>query len=417
MCFEKSSIVKKCHPVYATVAGFCLIAIGLSLCRFAYAPLIPSMIDHHWVTASGAGYLGGFNFLGYLIGCGAALFLPRRTGVTLLMRFSLVLAVIGQSMCVWDLGFAWLALARFLAGLAGASLVIHAPAVVLKHISERWKTVVNGVVFAGAGATIVFVRLLLPAFLTISVNAGWMFEAGLTLIAAVIAWPIARSTQPAAGEIQVSLPKLERPTAFALLLIGTAYFLAAISITPHTLFLPDYLHHRFGTTAAVSSRLFSLVGLGSLVGALTSGVIARLLGTQWALMINYLLGAIGILMVLVFANVTLITVSAFLIGFFLLCCVPLTSVRCREISGRIRASHDWGVLTLMFGVGLAVGSYGMSGLLSLDVSYYQLFVIAQVTSLASLLLSIWLLKRKQQQTASNSLTESRKHEARTDNSR
>ena len=65
----------------------------------------------------------------------------------------------------------------------------------------------------------------------------------------------------------------------------------------------------------------------------------------------------------------------------------------------------------MFGVGLAVGSYGMSGLLSRGVSYYRLFVIAQVTSLASLLLSIWLLKGTHQQTTSDSLTEARQHEA------
>ena len=66
----------KKHPLYATLAGFWMIAIGLCLCRYAYTPLIPSMIDKHWVTKAGAGYLGGFNCLGYLIGCLGALFLP-----------------------------------------------------------------------------------------------------------------------------------------------------------------------------------------------------------------------------------------------------------------------------------------------------------------------------------------------------
>jgi hypothetical protein len=50
-------------------------------------------------------------------------------------------------------------------------------------------------------------------------------------------------------------------------------------------------------------------------------------------------------------------------------------------------------LTLGFGLGLAIGSYGMSGLLSLGMQYYSLFVIAQGILGATLLLSLWLLYR------------------------
>ena len=46
--------------------------------------------------------------------------------------------------------------------------------------------------------------------------------------------------------------------------------------------------------------------------------------------------------------------------------------------------------TLLFGAGLAVGSYGMSGLLSLGLSYYQLFLVAQVTILLAFLLALAL---------------------------
>ena len=80
-------------------------------------------------------------------------------------------------------------------------------------------------------------------------------------------------------------------------------------------------------------------------------------------------------------------------GFFLLCCVALSSIRTGEISGIARHPHDWGVLTLGFGLGLAIGSYGLSGLISLGTGYYMLFVIAQGILLIALLLSIWLLFR------------------------
>jgi hypothetical protein len=33
------------HPLYTTLSGFSRIAIGLCLSRYAYMPLIPSLID------------------------------------------------------------------------------------------------------------------------------------------------------------------------------------------------------------------------------------------------------------------------------------------------------------------------------------------------------------------------------------
>jgi predicted MFS family arabinose efflux permease len=387
----------KHSPFYATLAGLSLIAIGLCLCRYAYTPLIPSMINAHWVDKAGAGYLSGFNCLGYLLGCFAALFLPGSVGVRRLLRISLLLAVLGQTMSAWNLGFIWLAIARGITGFGGASLVIHTPAVVLLHVTENWKKIALGIVFTGAGTAIVLVCLVLPFFLSISATAGWLFEAGLTFLCAAIAWPLTGSAPTAAAQRQAGpTAPLEKGMKRSLVLVGTAYFLTSIGVTPHMLFLTDYLHRHFGTSVAESSQLFALVGVGSLVGALTSGVTARLFGTPLALAANYLLGAVAILMVLLTTSVTAITVSAFMMGFFLLCCVALSSIRTGEISGVARHPHDWGILTLSFGLGLAIGSYGLSGLLSLGASYYMLFVIAQGILAVALLLSIWVFLRRPQ---------------------
>ena len=159
---------KPAKPVYATIAGFCLIAIGLCLTRYAYTPLIPSLIDAKWVTKPGAGYLGAFNCLGYIISCLIAIWMPRLTGVRLLMRLALVLAVVGLAMCAWDSGFIWLALGRFMAGLGGAVLVIHTPAVMLQGIGDRAKGICSGIAFSGAGITIILVSLLLDAGMVVA---------------------------------------------------------------------------------------------------------------------------------------------------------------------------------------------------------------------------------------------------------
>lgn len=380
------------HPVYAPIAGFCMIGIGLCLCRYAYTPLIPALIDEGWVTKAGAGYISGFNCVGYLLGCLGGLFLPSRVGIRRLLQISLVLAVIGQTLSAWNLGFAYFAFARAVTGMAGASLVILTPSLVLDHVPDDWKKVASGICFTGAGGAIVLVSLLLPFFSSVSVTAGWLFEAGLTVAFAVIAWPLTRSAPTTASQADSeSLSPRGRRAGISLGLLGVAYFLASIGVTPHMIFLTDYLHRDLHVPMATSSRLFSLVGLGSLIGAFSSGFIARLIGTPLSLVLNYLLGSIAVAMVLLTNDITLITISAFLMGFFLFCCVTLSSIRTGEITGIQRHPHDWGILTLGFGAGLAIGSYGLSGILSLGASYYALFVVAQAVLIVSLALSLALV--------------------------
>jgi predicted MFS family arabinose efflux permease len=394
---------KPAKPVYATIAGFCLIAIGLCLTRYAYTPLIPSLIDAKWVTKPGAGYLGAFNCLGYIISCLIAIWMPRLTGVRLLMRLALVLAVVGLAMCAWDLGFIWLALGRFMAGLGGAVLVIHTPAVMLQGIGDRAKGICSGIAFSGAGITIILVSLLLPLFIVNGPRNGWLFEAGLTLIMAVAAWRLISTAPRERKSTAKSHEPLDRDRRLLLILIAVAYVLAAIGVTPHTLFLSDYMHRDLGLSIARSSSLFAIVGAGCAVGAMTSGLAGKFLGTRLSQFLNYLIGTIAVAMVLLFDSILLVTASAFIIGLFLLQCVPLTSLRTLEVVGISRHPRYWGFMTLCFGLGLVIGSYGMSGLLSLKYDYIDLFRVAQVALAVALCLVMvsWWRFRKLDCTASH----------------
>ena len=374
------------NPIYATLAGFALIGSGLCLARYAYTPLIPALIDEGWATKAGAGYLGGFNCLGYVLGCVAALQLPHLISIRSLLRISLLCLIVGLGMCAWDGGFAWLALGRAVTGFGGASLVIHTPAVALAHIPDAWKKLSNGVMFAGAGTIIAFVSLCLPLFLAYGVMQGWLFESGVAVVATIVAWPLTGSAPSAKENRSAPVATLEANRRRPVAMVGAAYFLAAIGITPHTLFLSDYLHQDLGATVAQASQLFSLVGAGSLAGAAVSGLVARWLGTLPALLMTYVLGTASIAMVLLSNSLVVVSASAVCVGFFLMQCVALTSVRTGEIVGTSRHPRWWGVLTLGFGLGLAAGAYGFSGLLSLGLNYLDTFRIAQGALVLALLL-------------------------------
>src|ERR1700758_3611159 len=77
------------RAIFATFAGLCGSLVAIGLARFAYTPLIPSLIQAHWFTSSQAVTLGAANFAGYLIGAligrPIASVLSNRSALRLLM--------------------------------------------------------------------------------------------------------------------------------------------------------------------------------------------------------------------------------------------------------------------------------------------------------------------------------------------
>jgi len=66
-------------PIFA---GLCASLVSIGLARFAYTPLIPSLIQAHWFAASDVVYLGAANLVGYLVGALIGRPLARRTSNT-----------------------------------------------------------------------------------------------------------------------------------------------------------------------------------------------------------------------------------------------------------------------------------------------------------------------------------------------
>jgi len=372
-----------------------MVSMGLCLCRYAYAPLVPAMIAAGWVDKAGAGYLGGFNALGYLCGALVAILLPARLSLGIILRVSIVAVVVSLVMCGWNLGFAWLATARTLNGMAGAVLVIHAPSLALAPVPERWRKLAGGIVFAGAGSTILLVSLALPSFLQESVAAGWFFEGGIALAAGLAAWPLTAGASVAARSTRTKEP-LGPGGHRAMFLLGSAYLLAAVGITPHTLFLTDYLHHDLQMTASNSIYLYSMVGVGSLGGALAAGAASRVFGTSQSLSVNYLLGAGAVAVVLLTGEPWCISLSVFAIGFFLFACIALSSQRTTEITGSANHARYWGILTLAFAAGITAGSYGLAWLIDLGGSYRATFLWAGACLILAFFLSLRLRLRPQE---------------------
>ena len=364
------------HPAQATLAGLCAIGIALGMSRFAYTPLVPALIRDDWTTIPQAGFLGGANCFGYLVSCVIAITLPRILGVRQVMRIGLGAGLLGVLLSSFNFGFIWLVIARFIAGLSAAPLVVLTPSVLSTQMPERWRKLSAGLAFSGAGLFTLLVSLTLPFVLHQNVQVGWFYETAVVAVAVLLTWPLTSRASnkplppPAAAE------HLNGGQRKVILGLGLAYACGAIGMQPPTLFLTDYLHRDLGVQIATASQLFSVIGLGFAIGAGCSGVLVSRLGSRISLLLIFATGTVGVLRATISHQLWLITIAAGLCGFFVLGMVATTSQRAMEAVGTAQHPRIWGTLSLVFAIGLTAGSNGMSLMLKLGFSYIQLFVIA-----------------------------------------
>ncbi len=119
----------------AILSAFCASLIGIGLTRFAYTPLFPAIIGAHWFEPSAAAYLGAANLAGYLVGALAARQIAARISVVTTLRIMMFVATAAFFACAYPLSFTWYFTWRFVAGLAGGSLMVLAAPTVLSHIT------------------------------------------------------------------------------------------------------------------------------------------------------------------------------------------------------------------------------------------------------------------------------------------
>ena len=66
------------HPLNLLYGGMAALIVAMGIGRFAFTPILPTMLDNHLFSTVGAGYLASSNYLGYLIGALAlTLFQPK----------------------------------------------------------------------------------------------------------------------------------------------------------------------------------------------------------------------------------------------------------------------------------------------------------------------------------------------------
>jgi predicted MFS family arabinose efflux permease len=370
---------------------------GVGLCRFAYTPLIPFLIAAGVVSDSGAAYLGAANLAGYLVGAASAAPLAATIGIARAIRACFVLSIVGLALCLWPGGFWWYLPWRFLAGGAGAALMVLAPSSLLASVPAGERGRHGGVIYGGVGAGIALSSLLVPVFAAHGLTAVWAALAFGALLTAVLTW---RRWQGGVIIAAALTPRRRPRLGAAAWLVALAFGMDGIGFVPHNLFWVDYIARSLARGTATGAAQWLLLGIGAALGPAVAGRIGDAIGLGRALILAFIVKSAVVLLPSIATAIPFLTVSSLVTGALTPGIAALCAARITGLVPPEAQTRAWGFGTLIFGLFQALGAYAMAFAYSRLHSYVPLYAagagfeaLGAVFALAALL---WVPKPSQE---------------------
>lgn len=375
-------------PIFA---GLCASLVSIGLARFAYTPLIPSLIQAHWFSASDVVYLGAANLVGYLIGALIGRPLAQRTSNTTALRLMMVAVTLAFFACGFPLSVAWFFGWRLLSGVAGGAIMVLVAATVLPHVPAARRGLASGAIFLGIGLGIAGSGTLVPPLLRLGLQQTWF---GLGLLALVLtaaswlAWPHGAQQEPAPPA------HAPLPTPAGVYLLFAQYAFMAAGLVPAMVFLVDYVARGLGDGPQVGAMIWVMYGLGSIIGPVTYGYLADKLGARTSIRLVLVVQALAVGLLPFASSFTALALLAVILGSFPPGIVPLALARVHELlPDHHQQQLAWSRATVSFATFQALSGFAYSALFnSSGGDHGLLFMIAAGAIVVALMLELGTLQ-------------------------
>ena len=378
-------------PIFA---GLCASLVSIGLARFAYTPLIPSLIQAQWFSAGDVVYLGAANLVGYLVGALIGRPIARATSNKTALRLMMVAVTLAFFACGFPLSVLWFFAWRLLSGIAGGAIMVLVAATVLPHVPAARRGLASGAIFLGIGLGIAGSGTLVPPLLSLGLQQTWF---GLGLLAVLLtaaswfAWPN--------GTVHEATPPAHTAqTPAAVYLLFAQYAFMAAGLVPAMMFLVDYVARGLGAGAHVGAMIWVMYGLGAIVGPVTYGFLADALGARVSIRVVLVVQAIALALLAVSSSFAALALLAVILGSFPPGIVPLALARVHELIPHHHSQQvAWSRATVSFATFQALAGFAYSALFNVSGGQYVwLFGLAAGAIVVALLLEagmIWLNRR------------------------
>lgn len=333
-------------------------AAAMGVGRFVYTPFLPLMIDDGVLTASSAGFVAGANFLGYLVGAlTASLSFFSRKG-----HFWMVVGLVGGTILsaamAFDFGFVWMAVIRFLSGVASAIAMIFVTSAVFNILVAQRYPSYTAIHFAGVGLGIAISAAMVSALTVLGLNWQriWIAAAILGLMAVIAAIPLLPSesdcvpASPARNapgrQIDASLPPALWIYIASYGFFGLGYVILATFINAmaeaEPLFRP------------VEPWVWIIVGLSGVPSVWVWNRVVRHLDLVATYVLACLVEAFGVALPAFVVSPSTLVIAAFLLGGTFIAITAIGLARARLLSP-VNASRSIALMTASFGLGQMIG--------------------------------------------------------------
>lgn len=377
--------------------GMAATGMGIGLGRFAYAALVPGMIEAGWFSERTVGLMGAVNLLGYLLGALTASALAKRYPVHRIIQCSALGIVLSFLLCILPQLSGWFYLWRFVAGMTGALLMVLGPASVMRLLPENVRKVASTCVFAGIGVGILLSATLVPLLVSHSNSYGWaaLGVTALLVFAYMFRWPVVSFSH---GQHARTLNPADKR---ALMMAGmgvvvVAYALDAAAFVPHTVFWVDYLQRHLGWSTAAGGFQWALFGIGAIVGPFMVALLSARFGVSRTLLVALVLKSLAIMMPTFLHAPIYISLSSFAVGALIPGVVALTSGRLAELVGLEHHAWAWGLATAIFALSQAFAGFGFAALYTGSLGAGSVFVLAGALAMLGVLCLLLVRQRRLQ---------------------
>ena len=376
------------------ISGVCALILAMGIARYSFTPMIPYMGDQIGMTESLAGWLAGWNYIGYLTGLFIVWLMNDFKAQDFFYRYGIVIAIFSTAiMGLHEHSLIWY-LSRFFGGISTALVFMLGTGLIANWLNHHGHKEDLGLHFTGLGLGIILGALIVEfaasSFLgELSWRGQWFTLAGFGIIFAIPAMLLL----PFPDEQQIEefkqrdKKRSDEPSKKWLLMLTIAYICAGfsntINVTFTSLITENIPLRNHGTI------MWIFVGLAAAPAPLIwERLVAQKTGYLKAIRLAFILNIASNLLMTFFTSFSAIAISALLFGLSFMGIVSLT-LKVIAYKYRYRATNVMAQLTLGYCLAQIISPI-MSGVVAEMTGSFNipLYVVSAIMVIGLICLSI-----------------------------
>ncbi len=405
---HKESAIRFHYGWTVLIMGTFAVFGALGLARFGYSTVLPAIQLDLALTNEHMGLLATFNLAGYLVMSIIGGALASRYGIRVVVTLGLILAGLGMIFTGLAKGFPELALWRGLTGIGSGAANVATMGLWAAWFDIKKRGLASGIAVSGSSVALIVTGIMAPLIISghgeSSWRICWYVFGGLTLFMALGTLILIRNHPTEIGLSPVGhsgvLPEKTNPTKkrnWALVYrssivwkIGFIYIAFGFSYIIYMTFFIKYLIAEGGYTTSTAGGLFMIMGWCSLLCGLIWGSVSDRIGRRKTLIILFLIHSLAFGCFAIGGNQLLFLFSVIIYGLTAWSIPAIMAAVCGDLLGFELAPAALGFITLLFGIGQALGPVIAGKIADTFGTFAPSFWLAAIIALAGAVSTILL---------------------------